>query len=97
MIPLDVTGDCPVSCSSTFVARVNLSPLSPTLMLMQSFSIFNFFMGLIFSSFFAGALPLVSFLGAGVAYTIDGFKDITDHMKLKSDSIPILPNKGKYM
>lgn len=36
-IPLEKTGCWPVSCSSTFDARVSLSPDSPTQMLRQSF------------------------------------------------------------
>eukprot|EP00397_Hematodinium_sp_SG-2012_P055738 GEMP01068242.1.p1 GENE.GEMP01068242.1~~GEMP01068242.1.p1 ORF type:complete len:272 (+),score=65.20 GEMP01068242.1:280-1095(+) len=35
---LEKTGACSVSCSSTLAARVSLSPLSPTEMLMTSFS-----------------------------------------------------------
>ena len=44
--PLEKTGCCPLSCSSTLAARVKRSPLSPTEMLSVSFSILSAFMGL---------------------------------------------------
>lgn len=51
-IPLEKTGCWPVSCSSTFDARVSLSPDSPTQMLRQSFWILSSRITFCFFSFF---------------------------------------------
>lgn len=51
-IPLEKTGCWPVSCSSTFDARVSLSPDSPTQMLRQSFWILSSLITFCFFSFF---------------------------------------------
>lgn len=48
--PLEKTGVCPVSCSSTLAARVSLSPLSPTQMFRQSLRMRSSLMGFSFFS-----------------------------------------------
>lgn len=48
--PLEKTGVCPVSCSSTLAALVSLSPLSPTQMFKQSLRMRTSLMGFSFFS-----------------------------------------------
>ena len=61
--PLENTGVCPVSCSSTLAALVSLSPLSPTPMLTHNFLILTSRMGFVdfFSLFSSAAFAFSSF------------------------------------